>query len=99
MVSALFSEQILSSRQPEDDEVIDGIIYPSVGNDYQTDNLAILPECLDKNFKLTGVAEFVIEESFYNKPFQQGDPGAIQVAKVKNVRGAKSISSDGIISW
>lgn len=100
MVSALFSEQVLKNENRGDDEfIIDGILYPSVGNDYKADNIAILPECLERNFQLSEVVEFEIEEQYYERSFQQGDLNAIQVAKVKNLRKARSITPDGKIEW
>lgn len=99
MTSALFAERLLVNENVANDELlVDGIVYPSVGNDYNSENIAMLPQTLENNFKLIKVIEFEIEEQYYDVPFQQSDPEDIQVAKIKNLRFAKG-SSGGRIIW
>jgi hypothetical protein len=100
IITALFSEQILD-RQAADDERFkyDCMLYPSVGNDFITENLAILPTTLDKDFVLTEVIEFEVEEAYYDKKYTLEDYESITLAKVKNLRRTKNINPDGKIEW
>lgn len=102
LISALFSEQIFSQHQEMNDEnnfKFDCIIYPSVGNDYLTENVAILPLTLDNDFYLSDVYEFEIIESHYDDKNVNLDPEKITLAKIKNFRKAKAIRQDGQIEW
>lgn len=99
-VSALFAEKILDQRKGENKEFkYDCIVYPSVGNDFMTENLAIHPDTLENDFKLTDVFEFEIEEAYYDKKYVLQHPNTISLAKVKNVRKAKKINDKGEIEW
>lgn len=102
LISALFSERIFSEHQEMNDEKnfkFDCIIYPSVGNDYLTENVAILPTTLDTDFYLAEAQEFEVEESYYDAKNYKPDPEKITLAKIKNFRKAKTISQNGQIEW
>ena len=92
IISALFSEDILKDHSHTDDTFKIGCItYPSVGNEYKTQNLAILPEIIDQDFELTKVIEFEIEEEFYDQNYISGYPESINLAKIKNKRVSKQV--------
>lgn len=99
-ISALFSEQVFQRKRDIDKAFqYDCIIYPSVGNDFMTENLAIHPDTLDNDFKLTEVFEFEVEEAYYDKKYTLKHPNTISLAKVKNVRGTNKIRDNGNIEW
>ena len=100
LISALFSEDILKLRYHNKVGAtfkFDCIIYPSVGNEYKTRNLAILPEVLDQDFELVKAIEFVIDEQFYDLNCISLDPESINLAKIKNKRLSKQIIQNRII--
>lgn len=102
LITALFSERIFSEHQEMNDEKnfkFDCIVYPSVGNDYLTENVAILPTTLDNDFHLAEVHEFEIEEAYYDIKNNNLNPETITLAKIKNFRKAKVIKQDGQIEW
>lgn len=99
-ISALFSEQVFQRRRDIDKEFqYDCIIYPSVGNDFITQNLAIHPDAVDNDFRLTEVFEFEIEEAYYDRKCILKNPNTITLAKVKNVKGTNKIGDNGSIEW
>lgn len=95
IISALFSEDILLNN----DLNIDCIIYPSVGNDHVSDNLALRPSVLNNDFYLKKVIEFEIEESYYDNKYNVGDSEKITLAKIKNMSWTENISNNGKINW
>ncbi|NNT73247.1 RES domain-containing protein [Flavobacterium sp. IMCC34852] len=99
-ISALFSERILEVRNdPNSSFNYDCIIYPSVGNDLETNNLAIHPASVDKEFQLFQIIEFEIEETYYEKKYVRNHPDFITLASIKNKHYAKKILSNGDIIW
>ena len=100
LISAMFSERILKIRNdPNPSFNFDCIIYPSVGNDFGTDNLAVHPESVEKEFGLLQITEFEIEECYYEKEYVRGHPEVITLAKVKNRVNARRIQDNGDIVW
>lgn len=102
LISSLFSERIFSEHLEMNDEKqfkYDCIIYPSVGNDYLTENVAIVPTTLDNDFYLAEVQEFEIEESYYDTKNYNGDPEKITLAKIKKFKKAKAVRQNGQIEW
>ena len=102
LISALFSESIFSQHQEINDEKnfkFDCIIYPSVGNDHLTENVAIIPSTLDNEFYLADAYEFEIIEQYYDDKNGNLDPEKITLAKFKNFRKVKTIRQDGQIEW
>ena len=98
LISALFSERVLEVRNdPNPSFNFDCIIYPSVGNDFGTDNLAIHPDALDKDFRLYKIIEFEIEETYYEKKYVLNHPEIITLAKIKNLTSAKKIKGEEIV--
>lgn len=99
-ISSLFSERIFDQTKGANKEFkYDCIVYPSVGNDFITENLAIHPDSLDNDFKLTEVFEFEIEESYYDKKYVLQHPSVISLAKIKGLKRAKKIDEKGQIEW
>ncbi|RYY49949.1 MAG: hypothetical protein EOO06_05445 [Chitinophagaceae bacterium] len=99
LVSAFLSEEMLRDDHKKGDSKIVGLVYPSVGNGYTTDNFAFLPEIVDSRLRLRKVLEFEIEEPFYDKDYVHDDPEKITLARVKNLNIATQIDSDGTIHW
>lgn len=99
LVSAVFSESLLRDRHKKDNFSVVGILYPSVGNGYATDNFAILPEVADARLRLHKVLEFEIEEPFYDKDYVLDHHGKITLARVKNMHVTTEIKADGTIVW
>jgi hypothetical protein len=99
-LSAVFSEQIFKTTSPKDNLPYDAIIYPSVGNGYITDNLAIRPSVVENYFYLDYALEFEVEEQYYDKVYIWNIPEIITLAKVKNVHRSAFVDNDtGIIYW
>ncbi len=100
LISSLFAERIFRDREHIGDEFkFDCIIYPSVGNDFETSNLAILPSVIDSDFYLDKVLEFEIEESYYNNKAISIRPEQISLAKIKNLVITDNIDPMGNIQW
>lgn len=100
LISSVFSERILEIRNdPNPSFNYDCIIYPSVGNDFLTDNLAVHPDALEKEFGIFQIMEFEIEETYYEKKYVRNHPELITLAKIKNQNFAKKILSNGDIVW
>lgn len=100
IISAIFSERIFSQiDQANDCFKYDCIIYPSVGNNYSTNNLAISPKSLDTFFKLKKVIEFEIVQTFYDKESSSMNPEMITLVKFKNYRVTSKILDSGEIKW
>jgi hypothetical protein len=99
-ISALFSERIFERRFGDNEEFkYDCIIYPSVSNNFATENLAIHPDTLDNEFELMEVLEFEIEEAYYDKEYVLQHPESISLAKTKNLRRTNRINDNGQIEW
>jgi hypothetical protein len=101
-MSSLFSERILTDYEEQNGSnsfYYDCIIYPSVGNGFKTDNLAIRPKVLDDDFYLEKIIEFEVEEAFYDKEYVLSHPESITLARIKNVRVTNKIDKNGNIIW
>jgi hypothetical protein len=99
-ISSHLAERIFDADNEDDAGFkIDAIVYPSVGNDYLSENLAIRPHTLENDFKLIAVLEFEIEEAYYDQSYTTDNPFAITLAKIRNVRKTTNISPDGEIIW
>lgn len=100
LISALFSEKIFDLRKGMSPEWrFDCIIYPSVGNNYKTDNIAIFPDVIENEFELERVIEMEVEESFYDNEYEINHPNQITLAKTKNIRTTTNIEDNGNIIW
>ena len=97
LISASYAEQIFSEVDGNGRK-FDCIVYPSVGNGYITENLAMRPDTLENHFYLERVIEFEVEREFYNRPYVSGHPYKISLAKPKNFRMTSRISGD-VIYW
>ncbi|MBA4239146.1 MAG: hypothetical protein C0448_00355 [Sphingobacteriaceae bacterium] len=98
IISALFSERLMM-KETKLNINHDCIIYPSVGNNHLTSNIAIRPSVLNTHFHLEKVIEFEIEEEYYDKEYFFSDPEAITLAKIKNLVTSKNINKKGEIEW
>jgi len=99
-ISALFSERIFENHQdPNASFRYDCIIYPSVGNGYKADNIAIRPAILDSNFFLEKVIEFEVETEFYDKPYVRAHSEKITLAKIRNGHMTNKFDKEGVILW
>ncbi|MEO5684379.1 MAG: hypothetical protein ABIQ88_17190 [Chitinophagaceae bacterium] len=99
LISALFSETTLRTNSTGKDQKFDCIIYPSVGNGYKTDNVALLPEIVDKEFRLEKAIEFEIAEQYYDKDYIIAHPETVTLAKIKNLSVSKNVTAKGEIIW
>ncbi len=100
LISAFFSERIFDLRKIASPEWrYDCIIYPSVGNKYKTDNIALFPDVIENEFKLERVVEMEIEESFYDNDYELNYPNQITLAKTKNINTTTNIDEKGNIFW
>ena len=99
LISALFSERIFETNDLNPAFNFECILYPSVGNELQTENIAIKPNVLDTDFRLTKVLEFEIEETYYDRPSNHINPEIISVAKIKNLVVTEKITDSGRIIW
>ena len=99
-ITALFSERILNKKEEPNPEFrYECIIYPSVGNGYITDNVAILPSVIDNDFYLDKIIEFEVEKEFYDKQYVLSDPENITLAKIKNGYVTNKIVNGRNIIW
>lgn len=100
IISAIFSERIFLSDNGHPDFTFDCILYPSVGNNLKTRNIVFKPGVIDDDFVLDKVIEFIVSESFYDRPSaHNGNPEHISIANVTNYRETHYISDDGKIRW
>lgn len=98
IVCALFSEKLLG-YDSDSNFKFDCIIYPSVGNDFLTDNVAIKPEIFDLNFKLSKAIEFRIKETRYDEKTNRSDPDLISLVDYTDYEETDWIDKDGYIVW
>lgn len=97
IISALFAESTLYDMNYErKQEGFECIIYPSVGNNFHSDNVAFLPEIIDNDFILEKAIEFEIEEQYYNREYSVNHPENITLAKIKNLKVSKTINGNQI---
>ncbi|KUJ56224.1 hypothetical protein [Chryseobacterium aquaticum] len=99
IISALFAESTLydlNYQRKEGD--FECVIYPSVGNNFFSDNVAFIPEVIDNDFILEKAIEFEIEEQYYDREYTTTHPENITLAKIKNLRISKRIIGN-IIEW
>jgi RES domain len=100
LISALFAERIFApDAETKREYTYDCIVYPSVGNGFITENLAIRPSTLDNDFRLIEAIEFEVEEDYYDKEYIPQDPENISLAKIKNVKRTTQVSDNGEIRW
>lgn len=97
-ISSIFSEKIFSVDDPI--HKADCILYPSVGHDLKTVNLAIKSEIIDANrFELIEVMEFRIKDENYDNTLVKPHDVSIKVVDVEEFRSTKNILPDGSIIW
>lgn len=99
LITSLFSEKIFGIKDKYPIFNFDCIIYPSVGTNYVTDNIAMKPSVLDNKFHLDRAIEFEIVESYYDNPINRNQPQKITLAKIKNLTVSKKILENGTIEW
>jgi len=98
IVSALFSDQILG-YDTDPSFKFDCIIYPSVGNDFLTDNVAIKPDIFDSNYKLSKAIEFRIKETRYDEKPNNSNPDLVTLVDYTDYEETDWIDNDGYIVW
>lgn len=99
LISSMLSELILFGKGNDALRDFDCIIYPSVGNDFKTDNIAMRADVFEENFCLAKVIEFEITETFYDDPSVADDAEEITLADIKNVSITNKIDKEGNINW
>lgn len=72
------------------------VIYPSVGNNFFSDNVAFIPEVIDNDFVLQKAIEFEIEEQYYDREYTVSHPENITLAKIRNLRISQSFNGNNI---
>lgn len=97
LMSSTFSELILHGKGSNTD--FECIIYPSVGNNFKTDNIAMRTDVFENNFYLEKVIEFEVKEAFYDDPSIADEADEITLADVTKVSIATEIDKDGNINW
>lgn len=92
--SAYFADRILSPfREGDPTPNIDCIIYPSVAWKHQHENLAVIPESVDKKLRLIKAIEYIVDETYYDKDLSKDE----LPVKLTYVREANWIENDLII--
>lgn len=99
LTSSILAEQILHGKKNDDSESFECIIYPSVGNNFKTDNIAMRTDVFENNFYLEKIIEFEITEAFYDEPSVADEANEITLADVTNVSITTKIDKDGNIQW
>jgi hypothetical protein len=99
LTSSILAEQILYGRKINSAENFECIIYPSVGNNFKTDNIAMRVDIFENNFYLQKVIEFEIIEAFYDEPSVAHESDEITLADINKVSVSRTIDSDGNIQW
>jgi len=99
LTSSILSEQILHGKESDASENFECIIYPSVGNNFKTDNIAMRVDIFENNFYLEKVIEFEIKEAFYDDPSLAEQADEITLADIIKVAITTEIDKDGNISW
>jgi hypothetical protein len=99
-LSARFSESIFQlEKRTNPDFNYDCIIYPSLENRFQVENVAIRPDIIDSKFKLEKVIDFEIVSTHYDRVPPRNSQEEITVAKIKNRDETDWIENDGYIVW
>lgn len=96
--SASFVERLLSKTN-EEQWKYDCVAYPSVGNKYSVDNLAIQPDTIDNRFKLQKVIQFEVTETYYEKSPPRTSQEEITLVQYKNLEETDWIEDNGDIVW
>jgi len=100
IISALFSESILACRDdPRNEFNMECIVYPSVGNEFNTSNVAFHPSVAEEHLYLDHVIELLVEETYYDRPYvRHATTSAISLIKATGY-GTDKIDPDGTIHW
>ena len=94
LYSAYFADKILSPFNEDDPTPdIDFIIYPSVAWKHLHENVAIVPNSVDKKLKLIKVVEYSVAETYYNQQIEKNE----MPVKLDFIREADWIENDLII--
>lgn len=104
IVSATLSEKLLNLDMKKDRSILepynyDAILYPSLGNEFNYSNLAIIPESVDEKLELKEVYEWEVLSTNYDKEVLKTNPRQLTVAKVKCTNFSNHIAEDGKINW
>lgn len=96
-ISATFSEDIFNNPQNKNTNFdIECIIYPSVGNKYQTSNFAFRRDVFRNNFTLEKVIEFEVTEKHFDRNLSKGFE-EINLVSYKNLRTTTKFDDSSIL--
>lgn len=97
LISSLSSEEIFKTQKNKNTSFdIECIIYPSVGNKFQTCNLAIRRDIFRHNFVLSKVIEFEVTETHFERD-QEKEHDNISLVNYKNYKETDKIYDNDII--
>lgn len=100
LYSALFAERVFDIDDPKNPNYnYECIIYPSVGNRLEAQNLALKPSTIDQKFKLWKVYEFEITATHYDKISPRNSPEEITMVDFTNFESTDWVERDGYITW
>jgi len=100
LYSALFSKRVFEiENEPNPDYNFECIIYPSVGNKLDAQNIALKPFVIDTKFKLWKVYEFEITSTHYDRVPKLKDPEEISAVEYKDFVCTDWVERDGYIVW
>lgn len=94
LFSAFFADRVLQpffGKNPL--PTINCIVYPSVAWNHLPDNIAIIPEVIDKNFSLLEATEYEVEDTWYKRKIALHE----FPAKLKMTRNSVQIVNNKII--
>jgi hypothetical protein len=69
LVSAILSDRIISNDIKYHNK-IDGIIFPSVNNNFNSHNIAMKKNVIRNRFELSKVSEFIVSETYYESVYK-----------------------------
>lgn len=100
LYSALFSKSVFEIENgPNPLFNYECIIYPSIGNNLEAQNIALKPNTIDRKFKLCKVIEFEITNTFYDRKPPRNYADAITVVEYKNLNTTDWVEREGYIVW
>lgn len=97
-LSAKFSERILKINNAESEWNYECMVYPSVGNKYSVNNIALRPEIIDAKFNLARASQFRITKTMYESVAPRNHPEEITVVNYDDFLQTDWID-DGYIVW
>lgn len=97
LISSMLAEEILNSPLNRNTYFdFECLIYPSVGNKFQTSNLAIKSEVFRNNFELSKVIELEVTSINFERA-HEGNSDNITLVDYKNIKITDNIDNNDII--